>query len=176
MLLPQFGEAHVPKAVSGPQATLSKKLDLKERRRLAKAHRMNLNQKLTPMHTTRLRLQELNADIRILWTQILLREAENTQKKLAFSWHCHRRDRPPADALARKTLALKANHLLDLKAAKNDLITQLNCPNFPDSLWLDVLANRFIDLDKVFSGYYSLKSDHRLTKTIDNVNITLSAG
>jgi hypothetical protein len=97
-------------------------------------------------------------------------------KNLAFSWHCYRRDCPPADASTRKTPALKGNHLLDLKAAKNDLNSQLNSPDFPNSLWLDVLANHFINLDKVFSGHYSLESDCRLTKTIDNVDITLSAG
>jgi hypothetical protein len=97
-------------------------------------------------------------------------------KKSAFSWRRHRHDRAPADLSARKTLALKANHLLDLKAAKNDLISQIDCPDFPDSMWSDVLANRFIDLDKVYSGYYSLESDHKLTETVGNVDITLSTG
>jgi hypothetical protein len=73
-------------------------------------------------------------------------------------------------------LALKANHLLDLKAAKNDLVSQLDCPNFPDNLWLDVLANRYNDLDKVFAGYYSLESDHKFTETIGNLDITLLSG
>ena len=73
-------------------------------------------------------------------------------------------------------LSLKANHLLDIKAIKNDLISQFNCPEFPDSSWADVLSNCFIDLDKVYAGYYSLKSDHKLTETIGNIDITLSAG
>jgi hypothetical protein len=97
-------------------------------------------------------------------------------KRSAFSWHHHRHDCVPADSSARKTLSLKANHLLDLKAAKNDLISQLDCPDFPDSLWTDILANRFIDLDKVYSGYYSLESDHKLTESVRTVDITLSTG
>jgi hypothetical protein len=52
---------------------------------------------------------------------------------------------------------------LDLKAAKNDLVSQLNCPNFPNHLWLDVLANQYVDLDRVLAGYYSLESDHKRT-------------
>jgi hypothetical protein len=75
-----------------------------------------------------------------------------------------------------KTLALKANHLVDLKAAKSDLLSRFDCPNLPEGLWLDVLADRFIDLDKVYSGYYSLESDHKLTESVGNVDITLSSG
>jgi hypothetical protein len=75
-----------------------------------------------------------------------------------------------------QTLSLKANHLLNLKAAKNNLISQLDCPNFPDHLWLNVLANRYVDLDKVFVGYDSLESDHKITESFGNVNITLLSG
>jgi hypothetical protein len=75
-----------------------------------------------------------------------------------------------------QTLSLKVNHLLDLKAAKSNLVSQLDCPNFPDHLWLDVLANRYVDLDKVSTGYYSLESDHRITESFGNVDITLLSG
>ena len=97
-------------------------------------------------------------------------------KKSAFSWKQHCKERRFSESSAAKTLSLKANHLLDIKAVKNDLISQINCPEFPDSLWTDVLSNRFIDLDKVYAGYYSLESDHKLTKTIGNIDITLSSG
>jgi hypothetical protein len=93
-----------------------------------------------------------------------------------FSWRWHWRSHPHTSSSAMQTLSLKANHLLDLKAAKNDLVSQLDCPNFPDHLWLDVLANRYVDLDKVFSGYYSLESDHRITESFGNVDITLLGG
>jgi len=48
-----------------------------------------------------------------------------------------------------RTLALKANYIIDARHAKNDLIVRADCPNFPDTLWLDVLLDRFIDLDRV---------------------------
>jgi hypothetical protein len=64
-----------------------------------------------------------------------------------FTWRRCKRALPASNTPATKTLALKANHLRDPKGAKNDLVSQLDCPNFPDNLWLDVLANRFIDLD-----------------------------
>jgi hypothetical protein len=48
-------------------------------------------------------------------------------------------------------LALKANHLVNLKAAKSDLLSMFDCPNIPKGLWFNVLAHRFIDLTKVYS-------------------------
>ena len=97
-------------------------------------------------------------------------------KKSAFSWRQCCKECPFSDSSTVKILALKANHLLDIKVVKNNLIFQLDCPEFPDSLWADVLSNCFIDLNKVYASYYSLESNHKLTETIGNVNITLSAG
>jgi len=34
-----------------------------------------------------------------------------------------------------------------------------DCPNFPDISWVEVLLKKYIDLDKIFSGHYVLKSD-----------------
>ena len=88
--------------------------------------------------------------------------------------------RPPksqsVEACISKTLALKAEYHIDLKAAKTNLITQPDCPNFPEGLWSDVLADRFVDLDKVYSGYYTLEPDHRHTETVGNLDITLTSG
>jgi hypothetical protein len=93
-----------------------------------------------------------------------------------FSWRKLSSPGKPEDLCLAKTLSLKANHLRDLKLAKNDLLSRIDCPNFPDGLWVDVLADRFIDLDKVFAGYYSLESDQKLTESIGNIDITLSSG
>jgi hypothetical protein len=49
-------------------------------------------------------------------------------------------------------------------------------PIFPDGLWNDVLLGRFIDLDKVYSGYYALESDYRHTQSVGDVDITLNTG
>jgi len=56
-----------------------------------------------------------------------------------------------------KTLSLQVNYLIDVKRAKNTLIIQANFPNFPDTLWTDVLLNKYIDLNHIFSGHYALK-------------------
>jgi hypothetical protein len=73
-------------------------------------------------------------------------------------------------------LELKANYLLDIKAAKNSLITHPECPELPDSLWFDILGNQFLNLDKVFSGYYALASEGCHTQTIGDLDITLHTG
>ena len=97
-------------------------------------------------------------------------------KKSTFSWRQYCKEHPFSESSTAKTLSLKANHLLNIKAIKNDLISQFDCPEFPDSLWANVLSNHFIDLDKVYARYYSLESDHKHTETIRNIDITLSAG
>ncbi|KAF8579336.1 hypothetical protein K439DRAFT_1266864, partial [Ramaria rubella] len=58
------------------------------------------------------------------------------------------------------------NYLGDLKAAKTDIISQHNCPILPDGLWTNILANCFVDLDKVHTSYYMLKADHKHTQSI----------
>jgi hypothetical protein len=74
------------------------------------------------------------------------------------------------------TLRLKRNYLADVKTAKNKIVGHLRCPIFPDGLWSDVLLGRFIDLDKVYSGYYALESDYHHTQTIGDIDITLYSG
>ncbi|KAF8583625.1 hypothetical protein K439DRAFT_1348218, partial [Ramaria rubella] len=67
------------------------------------------------------------------------------------------------------------NSLADLKAAKTDIISHHNCPILPDGLWTDILANHFVDLDKVHTGYYMLKADYKHTQSIGDVDITLNS-
>jgi len=40
------------------------------------------------------------------------------------------------------TLLLKANYLVNIRKAKNNLIIHQDCPDFLDTLWHDVLLNR----------------------------------
>ncbi|KAF8585079.1 hypothetical protein K439DRAFT_1344180, partial [Ramaria rubella] len=57
------------------------------------------------------------------------------------------------------------NYSVDPKGAKNDLLVQPNCPDFPDALWINVLLNHYTDLDKIHTAYYSLLPD----KTVKNI-------
>ena len=44
-------------------------------------------------------------------------------------------------------LKLKQNYLLNPKNVKSDILSQLDCPDFPDSVWTDVILSRYIDFD-----------------------------
>src|SRR5882724_10232003 len=50
------------------------------------------------------------------------------------------------------------------------------CPLLPNSLWNDVLLDRYVDFDKILTGYYALKSDHRETQSFGNLDISLNTG
>jgi len=69
---------------------------------------------------------------------------------------------------------LKANYIIDARHAKNDLIVRPDCPDFPDCLWIDMLLNRYIDLDRVYAGYYALNLDTCHTQSIGDVDIMLN--
>jgi hypothetical protein len=64
---------------------------------------------------------------------------------------------------------------VDVKAAKNEIVGHPRCPIFPDGLWTDILLGHFVDLDKVYSGYYALSSDYRHTQTIRDIDISLNS-
>ena len=53
-------------------------------------------------------------------------------------------------------------------------LSDLTIPISPNGLWLDVLLNCYIDLDKVYAGYYALNSDTCHTQSIGDVDITLN--
>ncbi|KAF8589061.1 hypothetical protein K439DRAFT_1280572, partial [Ramaria rubella] len=74
------------------------------------------------------------------------------------------------------TLKLKQNYLLDSKGAKAELVGQRGCPEFLDSLWIDVLLNQFVDLDKIYAGAYSLNAEYKHTKRVGDVDIVLNTG
>ena len=56
-----------------------------------------------------------------------------------------------------KTFTLWANYLINIKRAKNTLIIQVDCPNFPNVLWTNILLDKYVDLNCIFSGHYALK-------------------
>jgi hypothetical protein len=93
-----------------------------------------------------------------------------------FTWKSLPVPDEPTNPQVKLTLQLKQNYLVDIKAAKNKIIGHPHCPIFPDGLWTNVLLGRFIDLDKVYLGYYALESDYQHTQTIGDINITLNTG
>ncbi|OSD08154.1 hypothetical protein PYCCODRAFT_1358163 [Trametes coccinea BRFM310] len=70
-------------------------------------------------------------------------------------------DTPELSDDLQKTLVLKENYTRDLAVAKQRVVCSPGCPPVPDSVWLDVLANRFVDLDKIFSAVYAVDGDNK---------------
>ncbi|KAI9063516.1 hypothetical protein FKP32DRAFT_1534729, partial [Trametes sanguinea] len=60
-----------------------------------------------------------------------------------------------------RTLVLKENYTRDLALAKQRVVCSPGCPPVPDSVWTDILANRFVDLDRVFSAVYAIDGDSK---------------
>lgn len=79
---------------------------------------------------------------------------------------------PPA---LQRTLKLKANYLVDLRYSKQLLVCQPLCPAFPDALWKDMLAGRFIDLDRVLASTYSICGDWRESIKLGNYELLAAA-
>jgi len=78
------------------------------------------------------------------------------------------------DPQLKLTLKLKCNYHLNVKAGKSKIVTHPRCPMFPDNLWTDVLLGHFIDLNKVYSGYYALDMNYQLSQTISDFNISFN--
>ncbi|KAF8585603.1 hypothetical protein K439DRAFT_1615876 [Ramaria rubella] len=82
----------------------------------------------------------------------------------------------PIDPILERTLKLKWNYLLDSKGTKADLVGQRGCPEFPDNLWIDVLLDRFIDLDRVYTRAYSLTAEYKHTEKMGDLEIVVNSG
>ncbi|KAF8589813.1 hypothetical protein K439DRAFT_1331586, partial [Ramaria rubella] len=65
------------------------------------------------------------------------------------------------------------NYSFNSKGAKADLLVQPNCPDFPDTLWIDVLLNHYIDLDKIYTAYSTLMPEYKQTETIGDFEIVV---
>jgi hypothetical protein len=60
------------------------------------------------------------------------------------------------------TLKLQANYACDPAYVRNEILIHPGRPDFPTALWGDVVANAYVDLDKVFDshfGQFQLVSD-----------------
>ncbi|TFY77495.1 hypothetical protein EWM64_g6516 [Hericium alpestre] len=76
----------------------------------------------------------------------------------------------------RDTLRLKENYTRNLDSAKQLVISNPEVPEFPQALWKDVLANNFIDLDKVLSGEYSTTGDPKVVEKFGDTGYAFMAG
>ncbi|CDO77126.1 hypothetical protein BN946_scf184657.g1 [Trametes cinnabarina] len=69
-------------------------------------------------------------------------------------------------------LVLKENYTRDLAFAKQSIVCSPACPPIPDAVWTDVLANRYVDLDRIFSAVYTVDGDSKSTVKLGDYELT----
>jgi hypothetical protein len=73
------------------------------------------------------------------------------------------------------TRKLVQNHTLDIKATKLKVLSAKRVPEFPDSEWNNLLSNKAVNIDTVFSGMYSTDNDNRAVENIGDLELHFGA-
>jgi len=71
----------------------------------------------------------------------------------------------------RATLELLKAWSVNPKQVKSSIINTPKCPAFPDSEWLNLVQGRPINLDNVFSGFYSTSTDNQRTESVGEIEL-----
>ncbi|KIJ28300.1 hypothetical protein M422DRAFT_270448 [Sphaerobolus stellatus SS14] len=98
-------------------------------------------------------------------------DAKKSFDRTKLPWYS--RPEPALDPIVQETLDKKHFYLANYKEVKRDLLGQADCPAFPDSLWHDVIVGNYIDLDKVYTGRYSLEADTEFTQTVGDIDFRI---
>jgi hypothetical protein len=69
----------------------------------------------------------------------------------------------------RATLELLQAWSANPKQVRASIVNTPGCPAFPDSEWLNLVQGKTINLDSVFSGFYSTSTDNQRTENIGEV-------
>ena len=69
----------------------------------------------------------------------------------------------------RATLELLRAWSVNPKQVKSSIVNTPRCPAFPDTEWLNLIQGKSINLDNVFSGFYSTSTDNQRTESIGEV-------
>jgi hypothetical protein len=69
----------------------------------------------------------------------------------------------------RTTLGLLQAWLANPKQVRASIVNTPGYPAFPDSEWLNLIQGKTINLDNVFSGFYSTSTDNQRTESIGEV-------
>jgi hypothetical protein len=55
------------------------------------------------------------------------------------------------------------------KQVKLSIVNTPRCPTFPDSEWLNLIQGKSINLDNIFSSFYSTSTNNQCTESIGEV-------
>ena len=105
-------------------------------------------------------------------------EGQTSSKKCSpdeslFTWLTnHESDSSVLTASQEQTCKPIQNHVLDLKATKQVV---LSSKRVPDSEWNNILVGKVINLDIIFSGMYSTVMDNRAIENIGDLKLHFGA-
>ena len=71
----------------------------------------------------------------------------------------------------RATLDLLQAWSANPKQVKASIVNTPKCPAFPDSEWFNLVQGKPINLDNVFSGFYSTSTDNKRTESIGEIEL-----
>jgi hypothetical protein len=74
-----------------------------------------------------------------------------------------------------KTLKLIDAYTMDPKATKRSLVNELDCPEFPNSEWKNIITGRAVSLDAVLSGQLSTSNDDLKVQKLGDLEISFGA-
>lgn len=69
------------------------------------------------------------------------------------------------------TLELLKAWSVNPKQVKSSIVNTPKCPAFPDSEWLNLVQGKPINLDNVFSGFYSTSTDNQRSESIGEIEL-----
>ena len=75
----------------------------------------------------------------------------------------------------RATLELLRAWSVNPKQVKASIVNTPGCPAFPDSEWLNLIQGKTVNLDNVFSGFYSTSTDNQRTESVGEIELKFGA-
>lgn len=73
------------------------------------------------------------------------------------------------------TLLLKENYLRDVSLVKQRILCRPDCPEVPENIWSHVIANKFVDLDHIFTSIFSVDGDTKDTFHLGDVELSTAS-
>lgn len=73
------------------------------------------------------------------------------------------------------TLLLKENYLRDVSLVKQRILCRPDCPEVPENIWSHVIANKFVDLDHIFTSIFSVDGDAKDTFHLGDVELSTAS-
>ncbi|THH27792.1 hypothetical protein EUX98_g6401 [Antrodiella citrinella] len=70
-----------------------------------------------------------------------------------------------------ETLRLKENYTRDIAQCKQLVLAQPCAPELPDVVWDPILKNSYVDLNKIFTGFYSTSGDARQSHKLGDLEL-----